>query len=196
MNSRRANAIAYNRRPSACPCLQDSNSAPTPAATADAQQRAPSARRSAQSGDDGRSAARAASWRRCRPRSSGAGRSSTSLRNPRSRRICRTARSRRGSWTIRRARCSSGRQRLRKALQPLLAEHPAEIAIAVYGTPAERRGEAKLALYVAWVNGAQMPLRKKKNESPPLARIRLFGHREQDAFADVRAKARRQRSLP
>jgi leucyl aminopeptidase len=78
---------------------------------------------------------------------------------------------------------------LRKALQPLLAEHPAEIAIAVYGTPAERRGEAQLALYVAWVNGAPMPTRKKKNESPPLARIRLFGHREQDAFAHVRATA-------
>ena len=77
----------------------------------------------------------------------------------------------------------------RRALQPLLAEHPPEIAIAVYGTAAERRGEAEIALYVACVNGAPMPIRKKKNENPPLARIRLFGHREQDAFAGVRAKA-------
>jgi leucyl aminopeptidase len=78
---------------------------------------------------------------------------------------------------------------LRKALQPLLGEHPPEIAIAVNGTPAERRAQAEIALYVAWVNGAPMPSRKKKNENVPLARIRLYGHREQDGFAGVRAKA-------
>jgi leucyl aminopeptidase len=78
---------------------------------------------------------------------------------------------------------------LRKAIQPLLAEHPAEIAIAVHGTSDERRAQAELALYVAWVNGAEMPVRKKKNEGPPLARILLLGHRQQDAFARVRAKA-------
>jgi leucyl aminopeptidase len=78
---------------------------------------------------------------------------------------------------------------IRKALQPLLAEHPSEITIAVYGTPPERRASAEIALYVAWVNGAPMPVRKNKNESPPLARIRLFGHQEKDAFAGVRAKA-------
>jgi leucyl aminopeptidase len=78
---------------------------------------------------------------------------------------------------------------LRKALQPLLGEHPPEIAIAVHGTAAERRVASEIALYVAWVNGAQMPIRKKTNESLPLARIQLYGHREQDGFAGVRAKA-------
>jgi leucyl aminopeptidase len=78
---------------------------------------------------------------------------------------------------------------VRKALQPLFAEHPSEIAIGVYGTPAERRSAAKIALYVTWVNGAPMPMRKKKNDTSRLARIRLFGHREPDAFAELRAKA-------
>jgi leucyl aminopeptidase len=77
----------------------------------------------------------------------------------------------------------------RKALQPLLAEHPPEVVIAVHGTPAECRDQAAAALYVAWVNGAALPSRKKKDENAPLARIRLFGHSQPDAFSDVRAKA-------
>ncbi|HWP89111.1 MAG TPA: hypothetical protein VNM70_14605, partial [Burkholderiales bacterium] len=43
---------------------------------------------------------------------------------------------------------------LRGALQPLLGENPAEIAIAVCGDAAQRRVAAQVAAYCAWVNGA------------------------------------------
>src|SRR5688500_4695454 len=65
---------------------------------------------------------------------------------------------------------------MRKALQPLLAEHPAKLAIAVFGEAGERAVSASLAVYAAWVNGVQLPVRKKKDEAKPLATIRLYGH--------------------
>jgi leucyl aminopeptidase len=78
---------------------------------------------------------------------------------------------------------------LRKALQPLLAEHPREIAIALFGEAKEREAAAALALYVAWVNGARLPQRKKKVEGEALKRIRLCGHRDPDAYRALRARA-------
>jgi leucyl aminopeptidase len=78
---------------------------------------------------------------------------------------------------------------LRKALQPLLAEHPAEIAIAVFGDAKARQAAAGLAVYTALVNGVRLPDRKKKSEGEPLRTIRLHGHRAKDNFAAVRAQA-------
>ena len=76
---------------------------------------------------------------------------------------------------------------LRKALQPLLAEQPAEIAIALFGE--SRPSSAALAVYTAWVNGVQLPARKKKDEAKALGTIRLYGHRDSGGFAETRAQA-------
>ena len=77
---------------------------------------------------------------------------------------------------------------LRKALQPLLAEQPSEIAIAVFGDA--RASSAALAVYTAWVNGVRLPVRTKKDEAKALETIRLYGHRDAGGFADERARRR------
>ena len=79
--------------------------------------------------------------------------------------------------------------RIRKALQPLLAEHPAEITICVYGTVAERRAAAQIAVYAAWVNGVVLPQHKKQSQGEPLRRILLYGDAAPDAYAAQRATA-------
>lgn len=78
---------------------------------------------------------------------------------------------------------------VRKALQLLLEEHPKDIAIVVTGDDKERLRAAELALYVAWVNGAPLPVHKKKDESKPLKNIQLFGFDDQKSFAGIRAQA-------
>ena len=64
---------------------------------------------------------------------------------------------------------------VRKAMQTLLDEHPTEIAIAVLGDEAQRKRASELAVYAAWVNGTQLPVRKKKREGQPLKKISLCG---------------------
>ncbi len=77
---------------------------------------------------------------------------------------------------------------IRKAMQLLLDEHPAEIAIAVTGDEAERKRAAEMAAYVAWVNGAALPTQKKKDEeSRPLKEIAIYGFNE--SLDTVRAAA-------
>jgi leucyl aminopeptidase len=78
---------------------------------------------------------------------------------------------------------------VRKGLQRLLAETPGDITIGVFGDAAQRRRAAELAVYSAWVNGVPLPQRKKKNDEQPLHRIKLYGHRATDGFADIRAQA-------
>lgn len=78
---------------------------------------------------------------------------------------------------------------LRKALQPLLAEHPQELTIALFGTADQRRAAAPVAVYAAWVNGTRLPQRKKKPEGDALETIRLHGHRDAGDYAAVRAQA-------
>src|SRR5687767_11294506 len=78
---------------------------------------------------------------------------------------------------------------LRKALQPLLAEHPGEIAIAVFGDTAARASAAAIAVYAAWVNGARLPDRKKKSEGGALESIRIHGHDDAAGFSVLRARA-------
>lgn len=76
---------------------------------------------------------------------------------------------------------------VRKALQLLLEEHPKQIAIAVTGDELQRRRSAELALYVAWINGAPLPVHKKKDDSKPLKEIVLCGFA--DSFVAIRAVA-------
>jgi len=76
---------------------------------------------------------------------------------------------------------------VRKALQPLLDEHPASIAIMVPG--ASMQQAAELAVYGAWVNGALLPVHKKKDERKPLKKIVLVGKVERKPFDVLRAQA-------
>ncbi len=81
---------------------------------------------------------------------------------------------------------------VRKAVQLLLEEDPAEIDLAVYGDAGQQRAFAELALYAAWVNGALLPSRKTSKKKPgrkALAAIVLHGHKQADGFALLRAKA-------
>lgn len=78
---------------------------------------------------------------------------------------------------------------IRKALQPLLAEHPKEIAIALHGSAQEKASAGAIAAYATWVNGVHLPVHKKKKEGEPLALIRIYGHKAKDAYAGERAQA-------
>lgn len=76
---------------------------------------------------------------------------------------------------------------VRKAMQPLLDEHPKELSIVVLGMNAQR--EAELAVYGAWVNGALLPVSKKKDERKALQKIALYGCADQKAFDALKAQA-------
>jgi leucyl aminopeptidase len=78
---------------------------------------------------------------------------------------------------------------VRSAMQPLLAENPAEVAIVVTGDDAQRRRAAQLAVYCACVNGEPPPERKKKSARRRLAAIQLYGYRDKEEFAALRAQA-------
>jgi leucyl aminopeptidase len=78
---------------------------------------------------------------------------------------------------------------LRKALQPLLSECPAELGIALFGSAEAKAAAAEVAVYVAWVNGARLPERKKKSEGTSLQTIHVYGHQDASGFAGLRARA-------
>jgi len=78
---------------------------------------------------------------------------------------------------------------LRKAVSMLLEENPSQLTVAVYGSEEERRLAAEVALYVACLNGAELPSRKKKTEHRPLKKIELHGYANADGFAMVQALA-------
>lgn len=65
---------------------------------------------------------------------------------------------------------------LRKAAALLLEEQPASLTIAVHGDDAQREQAARDALYVALVNAAQLPQRKKKDTRRALKKIELYGY--------------------
>ena len=78
---------------------------------------------------------------------------------------------------------------MRKAVLALLGENPTAIMIAVYGDATQRLAAAELALYVAWVNGAKLPERKKKKENHDLRKMVLHGCSARDGFNAIRAQA-------
>ena len=78
---------------------------------------------------------------------------------------------------------------VRKALLLLLAESPKTLAIAVLGSEAQRQRAAELAVYGAWVNGALLPVHKKKDERKPLQKIELYGHADKGGFGGLKAQA-------
>ena len=78
---------------------------------------------------------------------------------------------------------------VRKGLQLLLEEKPKDIAIVVLGDEAQRQRAAELAVYGAWVNGAPLPVHKKKDPRQPLQKIELFGFADKKIFAPLKTLA-------
>lgn len=78
---------------------------------------------------------------------------------------------------------------VRKAIKLLLAENPAEIHLAVYGSVQQKHSLAELAVYSAWLNGAILPVRKNKPAPKSLAKIYLHGYKDESNFKVQRAKA-------
>jgi len=78
---------------------------------------------------------------------------------------------------------------VRKALQLLLDEHPKAISVSVSGDVAQRQRMAELAVYGAWVNGAPLPVHKKKDERKPLQKIVLYGFNDKKIFDVLKAQA-------
>jgi leucyl aminopeptidase len=76
---------------------------------------------------------------------------------------------------------------VRKALQLLLDEHPKSIAVCISGDAAQRQRMAELAVYGAWVNGAPLPVHKKKDERKPLQKIELYGFNDKKIFEALKA---------
>ncbi len=77
----------------------------------------------------------------------------------------------------------------RKAMQLLLDEQPASVNIVVQGDAAQRQQAAEAAVYAAWVNGAPLPVHKKKDTRKPLQKIALYGYADTKSFAALKAQA-------
>jgi leucyl aminopeptidase len=78
---------------------------------------------------------------------------------------------------------------VRKAMQLLLEEKPKAVGIVVLGDEAQRKRAAELAVYAAWVNGALLPVHKKKDERKPLQKIWLYGYADKKMFDGLKAMA-------
>ena len=78
---------------------------------------------------------------------------------------------------------------IRKAMQALLDEHPKAVSIVVIGDDEQRQHAAELAVYSAWVNGALLPISKKKDERKALKKIELFGFEDKKLFDALKAQA-------
>lgn len=78
----------------------------------------------------------------------------------------------------------------RKAMQLLLGEQPTGVTIVVQGDAAQRQQAAEAAVYAAWVNGAPLPLHKKKaDQRKPLQKIALYGFADNKILAVLKAQA-------
>lgn len=84
---------------------------------------------------------------------------------------------------------------LRAALKPLLDEKPAHLTICLYGDAATRDANACAAYYVATVNAAVLPNRKKvegkggkDSNKDYLQSIDIYGHQATHDYADVNAR--------
>ena len=78
---------------------------------------------------------------------------------------------------------------VRRALQLLLEEGPTQIHLSVHGNAHQKGLLAKLGVYVSWINGAVLPVRKAKPDRKPLESIILHGYEDPDYFLSLRAQA-------
>lgn len=77
---------------------------------------------------------------------------------------------------------------LRKALAPLLDEHPSELAILLFGDEPLREAHACAAYYVATVNNVALPNHKKENKFKALKHISIYGYAANHEYAYVNAR--------
>ncbi|MGQ0443488.1 MAG: leucyl aminopeptidase family protein, partial [Methylophilaceae bacterium] len=77
---------------------------------------------------------------------------------------------------------------LRKAVKPLLEEHPETLAICVFGDDATREAHACAAYYVVTVNAASLPSRKKATKLKPLKTISIYGYQATHRYNDINAR--------
>ena len=78
---------------------------------------------------------------------------------------------------------------LRKAIKPLLDEHPATIAICVYGDEATREANACAAYYVTTINTVELPSRKKKDKKLTLLKsLTIYGFKASHNYGYVDAR--------
>ena len=75
-----------------------------------------------------------------------------------------------------------------KAVKPLLDEQPSSLAIVVYGDPKAREAHACAAYYVATVNAAELPSRKKDKKFKPLLEISIYGYKAEHDYGYVNAR--------
>ncbi|MCB1936045.1 MAG: leucyl aminopeptidase family protein [Nitrosomonas sp.] len=78
---------------------------------------------------------------------------------------------------------------VRKAIQQLLSENPIEIHLDILGNSNQKRHFAEIAVYIAWVNGAALPVRKNQPERHSLTHIHLYGYKDEGNFTLQRALA-------
>jgi leucyl aminopeptidase len=72
---------------------------------------------------------------------------------------------------------------IRKALQPLIAENPEVLSIAVFGNETLKEINARAAVYVALMNSQTLPSYKKETIKKNIKSIELFGIELKDKFA-------------
>ena len=72
---------------------------------------------------------------------------------------------------------------IRKALQPLIAENPEVLLIAVFGDEVLKEINARAAVYVALMNSQTLPTRKKEAIKKNIKSIELFGIELKDKLA-------------
>ena len=77
---------------------------------------------------------------------------------------------------------------LRKALKLLLDEQPEGLAICVFGDEKAKEASACAAYYVATVNAAELPSRKKENKHNPLKAISIYGFKAEHDYDYVNAR--------
>lgn len=77
---------------------------------------------------------------------------------------------------------------LRKATKPLIDEQPESLAICVFGDEATRQAHASAAYYVATVNAAELPIRKKEHKFKPLKNISIYGFKAEHDYAHINAR--------
>ncbi len=77
---------------------------------------------------------------------------------------------------------------LRKAIKPLLADHPESLTICVFGDEATREAHACAAYYVTTVNATELPSRKKDNKFKPLNSINIYGFKAAHDYGYVDAR--------
>ena len=95
------------------------------------------------------------------------------------------------SWVVLDAKYTAFQRHtwLRKALKALLDEKPQTLAIAVFGDDAFRKAAACDAIYVASVNAAELPSRKKSKDKPRLLKtIALHGWQESHGYVQTQAR--------